>query len=64
MIYAWNLAWIVPLCFALGFIWAALFRVGGENDDFNGPLDLDSGQRVCRGVFGAVCAVLVQSGAG
>lgn len=36
MIYAWNLAWIVPLCFALGFVWAALFRVGGKDDDFKG----------------------------
>lgn len=62
MIYAWNLAWIVPLCFALGFILAALFRVGGENDDFNGPLDLDSGQRVCRVIFDIDCADTVQGG--
>lgn len=36
MISAWNLAWIVPICFALGFILAALFRVGGKGDDFKG----------------------------
>lgn len=36
MISAWNLVWIVPLCFVLGFVLAALFRVGGKDDDFKG----------------------------
>lgn len=33
---AWNLAWIVPLCFVLGFVLAALFRAGGKDNDPKG----------------------------
>ena len=31
-----HLLWIVPLSFTMGFVLAALFRVGGKDDDFKG----------------------------
>ena len=33
MINTWNLAWIVPLAYAFGFCWGAMFKTGKEADE-------------------------------